>query len=393
MRGFPFRVLFFCLLIPPLGYMVGLNLLERSLTQREGRVIREQLIQDQAALLEGRYSVEEEIQRNLSLYFRRDKKRKLGVRTRVLVMARKDRRILYPLPVEKEMASPGLFETIREKDGEARLRYVELAAENYRLLNQGFDVAVKVEVRRSGWLAYGVLLAWVLLAAGILYAFIRRRDRAAEQDRRERERRIDALSDQLDRARSFLREVDERESEYEQRIEALQKERDNLSRDAESLFEEMDQLERGAAQEKDLREETELEVLALREDIERLRQKLRKPRKKESEALRVRKRMSALYKNLEFTDRAIEGIVSLPVEVRLRAEELIQSLSLDASRVEVRRKVFGKGGKSHILEAAFAYSGRLYFHRTGEHSVRIVAVGTKNTQARDLACLESYGTG
>ncbi len=390
MKGFPFRVLFFCLLIPPLGYLFTLDLMESVFRQTEARRIREHVIQDQAALLEGRYTVEEEIRRNLAEYFARDVKRRLGVRTRVLVRTRGGQRVLYPLPVEQEMAAAGMFEKNREEDQKARLRYVEIAAENYRLLNQGFDVAVAVEVRRSGWLASGVLLVWVLLAAGVLYTFIRRRDQVAEQDRREREQRIEALSGQLDRAHGVLREAEGKEAEYEQRIEALRKERDSLSRDTESLFDEMEQLERGAARQKALREETELEVLGLREEMERLRRKAQKPRKKESEEQRVRKRMNALYKNLEFTDRAIEGIVSLPAEAQLRVEELIQSLNLDASSVEVRRKVFGKGGKSNILEAAFAYSGRFYFHRTGDRSVRVVAVGTKNTQTRDLAYLESY---
>ena len=390
MKGFPFRVLFVCLLIPPLGYLFSLDLIEGTLERREEREIRDVLIQDQEALLEGRYSVQEEIQRNLSRYAGRDGKRALGIRTRVLVKTREQQRILYPVPLEEEMAGGGAFRGEGPEEREGRLSYMELASENFRLLNQGFDVAVEVEVRHNGWLSNGVLLAWVLLAAVILYGFIRRRDKVAEQDRRERESRIEALSGQLDRARSVLREVEEKESEYEQRIQALRKERDSLSRDAEGLLEEMDQLEQGASRQKDLREETEIEVLELREEMERLQHKLRKPRKKESEADRLRKRMTALYKNLEFTDRAVEGMAALPPDVQLRAEELIKSLDTDASRVLVKRKVFGKGGKSRILEAEFAYSGRLYFHRADDHCVRVVAVGTKNTQTRDLAYLESY---
>jgi uncharacterized protein YoxC len=391
MKGFPFRVLFVCLLIPPLGYLFSLDLIQGSLEQQEEREIRDVLIQDQGALLEGRYSVQEAIQRNLSRHFSRDWKRKLGVRTRVLVKTRGEQRILYPVPVDEEMAGGGAFEDDPLGDDD-RLRYVELAAENFRLLNQGFDVDVEVEVRHNGWLSNGLLLAWVLLSAAILYAFVRRRDKAAEQDRREREGRIEALSGQLDRARSVLQEVEEKESEYEQRIEALRKERDGLTQDTESLLEEMDQLEQGASRQKDLREETEVEVLELREELERLQRKLRKPKKRESEEDRVRKRMNALYKNLEFTDRAVEGLSALPADAQLRAEELIKSLDQDASSVPVRRKVFGKGGKSHILESEFAYSGRLYFHRTGDHRARVIAVGTKNTQSKDLAYLESYRT-
>ena len=390
MKGFPFRILFVCLLIPPLGYLFSLDLIESFIQKHEEQVVRDLLIQDQPALLDGRYSVQEEIQRNLSRHFRHDKMRAWGVRTRVVVKTHEPQRILYPLPVEEEMAGKGEFGESQDTDLEDRLRYVDLAAENFRILNQGFDVEVDVVVRHNGWLSNGVLVAWVLLAGGLLQSMIRRRTRAAEKERLEREQRIGDLSEQLERASSTLQEVEKKEEDYEQRIQALRKERDGLSQDAESLLEEMDQLEQGAARQKGLREETELEVLELREEIERLQHKLQKTRKKESETDRVRKRLNTLYKNLEFTDRAFEGMADLPADAQLKAEEIIQALDIDASKVPVKRKVFGKGGKSRILETNFAYSGRLYFHWTNGRRVRVVAVGTKNSQTKDLAYLESY---
>jgi predicted RNase H-like nuclease (RuvC/YqgF family) len=287
------------------------------------------------------------------------------------------------------MAAGGAFGPVSGEGDRRRLRYVEVAAENYRLLNQGLEVLTDLEVRHTGWLANGVLLAWVLLSGGLLHAAIRRRTQAEERRRLDQEERIAALSGQLDRARSLVREVEEKEKDYRQRIDELRRQRDDLSQDAEALFEELDQLEQGAARQRNLREETENEILELREEVQRLEGRLRKDRKKQSDAERLRKRLGVLYKNLEFTDRAVEGMAALQPDVRLRAEEAVQLLNTDASKVAVKRKVFGKGGKGFVLEAGFAYSGRLYFHRNGGR-VHVVAIGTKNTQTKDLAYLESY---
>lgn len=389
MKRLPFRILFVCLLIPSLGYVVSLDLIEGLLERRERRVVGDLLIQNHQALMEGRYSVQEEIRRNLSRYFGGDVKRKLGVRSHVLVKSR-DQRILYPVPADVEMEGDGAFIGGPQGRRGRRLGYMELASESFRLLNEGFEVLVVLEILHTGWLANGVLLGWVLLSGGLLHAVIRRRTRSEERSRLQQEKQIASLSDQLDRARSLVHEIMNKEEEYRRRIEELRKERDGLTQDAEGLLEEMDRLEQGAARQSGLREEMELEVLELREEVQRLEDRLRKSRKKENETDRLRKRLGVLYKNLQFTDRAVEGMAALPAEVRLKAEEAVQLLNTDASRMPVKRNVFGKGGKSRVLEAEFAYSGRLYFHRRNGGVVQVVAVGTKNTQNRDLAYLDSY---
>ena len=101
------------------------------------------------------------------------------------------------------------------------------------------------------------------------------------------------------------------------------------------------------------------------------------------------KRFRVLYKNLLFTDRAVEGFLSLTDDFQLKAEEVIHRLNEDETQVSVRRKVFGKGGKMNMLEADFAYSGRVYFQKDSKGGIRVAAIGTKNTQDRDLAFLEA----
>jgi hypothetical protein len=39
----------------------------------------------------------------------------------------------------------------------------------------------------------------------------------------------------------------------------------------------------------------------------------------------------------------------------------------------------------NVLEAEFSYSGRIYFQRDSQSRIKLLAIGTKNTQGEDLA--------
>ena len=132
-------------------------------------------------------------------------------------------------------------------------------------------------------------------------------------------------------------------------------------------------------------------MLRAQEELNTLKGHRKERKKKDKKVEAIKKRFRVLYKNLRFTDKAIEGFVTLPEDYQLKAEELISKLNQDGGRVLIRRKVFGKGGKKDILESEFSYSGRLYFQKDLGTSIKVLAIGTKNTQARDLAYLESVG--
>ena len=51
--------------------------------------------------------------------------------------------------------------------------------------------------------------------------------------------------------------------------------------------------------------------------------------------------------------------------------------------------MFGKGGKMPILEGTFSSSGRIYFQKTSSDGIKGLAIGTKNSQEKDLKYLES----
>ena len=154
------------------------------------------------------------------------------------------------------------------------------------------------------------------------------------------------------------------------------------------MLDEIEKLEVGLGEQRNLKEETEFEALQLREELDRLKGKTQKPKKKKKKSDPTSKRFRVLYKNLDFTDRAIEGFLDLSNEFQLKAEEVIHKINEDETQVAIKRKVFGKGGKMNILEVNFSYSGRLYFQKDYQSKTKIVAIGTKNTQDQDLAFIE-----
>ena len=148
-------------------------------------------------------------------------------------------------------------------------------------------------------------------------------------------------------------------------------------------------MEAGLRDQRSIKEETEFEVLQLREELDQFKGRLQKPKKKKKKNEATSKRFKVLYKNLVFTERAIEGFLSLTDEFQLKAEEIVHKLNEGESQVPIKRKVFGKGGKMNILEVDFSYSGRIYFQKDNQPKTRILSIGTKNTQEKDLAFIES----
>ena len=71
----------------------------------------------------------------------------------------------------------------------------------------------------------------------------------------------------------------------------------------------------------------------------------------------------------------------------MKAEEVIHQLNEDPGLVRIKRKVFGHKGHETVLEVLFGYKGRLYFRNDKDKGIEVLAIGTKNTQARELEFL------
>ena len=385
LKIFPFKILFLCILLPPLCYIMTLSGLEKYLAKQETEKVQELMIQDQQALYEGRHTIKDEINRNIGIYLRDDFKQRIGIEIKILVKTRDDR-ILYASQAKLDVMAPTPGERGFSESGWESLRYTEVASENYRMLNDGLILDVDLQIGQNTWLSNSILIVYILLSLTVLQAFIRKGLRLMEQEEREHKRLIQGLSDQLHQAEQKLYEVEARETEYQQRIATLRKDKDELARDVDGLIEELESQETGLKEQKRIKEEMAVQVSQLKEDLNGLIWQSRKIKKTLETA---RKRFGVLYRNVVFTDRALEGLLALTNELQLKAEETIHKLNDDESAVTVKRKVFGKGGKMDFLEVTFAYSGRLYYQRDSQARKMIVAIGTKKTQEKDLAYLQS----
>jgi hypothetical protein len=383
MKNFSFKILFLCIFLPPVCYILTLNGLEKYLGSRETERVQDLMIQNQQALYEGRHTIKEEINRNIGRYLSDDFKHKIGIKTEILVKTGDDR-ILYPSQTRLDTASAFREEGGFAETGLESLRYTEVASENYRTLNEGLVLDVNLQIGQNTWLANSILIVYIFLSLAVLQAFIRRGIRQTEREEGEQKTLIRKLSEQFSQAEEKLKEAEEREGEYVERITALRKDKDELTRDVDGLLEELEGQEAGLKEQTRIREEMAGQVSQLKEEMDRLTQQSRKIRKT-VEA--TRKRFGVLYRNLLFTDRALEGFLALTDEFQLKAEETIHKLNEDESAIPVKRKVFGKGGKMDFLEITFAYSGRLYYQKDSQARKAIVAIGTKNTQEKDLTYL------
>jgi hypothetical protein len=383
MKKFPYKTMFLCLFLPPVCYVLTLQTLQGYLGRNESAKLFQIVVQDYDALYQGRYPLKEEVNRNINEYLSGSLKEKVGIRRNILVKT-KDDRILYPSQSsESSSAEQQLSESYSKS-----VSYMEVAAENYRTLNEGLVLQANVHIEHNTWLANIILILYVFPALFLLQKIVVRVLRESEQQEKEQQDLIQSLSDQLAQEEKKLGEIESKEKEYLQNIEGLTQDKKGLAEDVDSLLEEIEKQESGLAVQKKLKAELETQMGQIREDLAQLREKSERPKKKKPEEA-ARKRFTVLYKNLAFTDRAIEGFVELTDEFQLKAEEVIHKVNEDDSAINVKRKVFGKGGKMNILEVPFAYSGRIYYQKNSQVSKTIFAIGTKNTQERDLVYLES----
>ena len=382
MKSFPYKLLFICIFAPPICYILTLNALEiyfhRQITSRLNDVI----IQNRDALYEGRYSIKEEINRNIGKFLLEQRlKYTLGVRMTILVRTG-DGQILYPSQYQNDLKETPSDSSLNE------LNYIEVAAENFRIMNEGLIVTSEVRIKHNGWLSNSILIVYVFLAVFVIQRFVKRSLKEKERRENELSKRIKDLSQNLVEAESQITEIRLKEEDYLKNIETLKKDRESLSSDVDGLLEEMEKLESGLETQRGLRVKREEEVAELKEDLDALKDKLHKPGKRKKSIDSLLKRFKVLYKNTHFTEKAVEGFLSLSDEFQLKAEEVIHRLNEDETKVAVKRKVFGKGGKMNILEVNFSYSGRIYFQKDSQTGITILSIGTKKTQDQDLAFLK-----
>ena len=292
-----------------------------------------------------------------------------------------------------------------------------LAREAERILPVAVDVTAVVP--HNAILANAFLVGYAGLLLTGLYGYQNRVARAQEAQFAEAVRSRDDAADRAARIESELGEVqrrltrvDDAETEHAREIQALREERRTLTEKLEALEQRERELTReqvsGVSElesERQTLEELLDEALAdlqtKDDEISTLEKNLRRATKDAAAAESARsresdqlgRRLRTLYKNLEVDDRALSDLVALRDEgMKLRAEEVLKRLSDDVESAGARRKVGGLPPGIPVFEIGYAGKGRIYYTRGAQRRIRVLCIGAKNTQKKDLEYLSRIVT-
>jgi len=379
MRFFSIRILCACILIPPAFYLLSVQIMERQVEGYVANRIEETSAGDPQALLDGSLRLEDVLETNINRYLSDSILVRNGFAVRVSVTTRSGRAVF---PSQLEAQEPGPSDARR------------IAMENFALLNEGLTVHVDAQLGQNRLISNLLLSVYVvaaLIALLVHYRSASRKSIREEEMRSHEMNRLVAL-EQSNTARLFeLQHQRERlMGEFGSLKSTLQSERERAERNEYDLIAEIELLEKKLAENLALQETQQTEIEALREKFVLLEKEQRREDKGRQKAFAAyQKRFATLYKNILVSERAVEGFLDLNEEMRLKAEEIIHQLDATPDRVSIKRKVFGKKNRETVLEVVFAYRGRLYFRRGADRRVEIAAIGTKNTQSRELEFLAS----
>lgn len=379
MRFFSIKILILCILLPPLLYLLTVFVLEGQLQERLARGIEEACTGDPQPLLDGSVRLRDAVRDNVEAYLRTAPMVRYGVSVRVQVSTRAGT-LLYPAPFDES------------GDLHSAPNLMRVAQENFTLLSEGLVAQVEARLEHNRLLSNGILGVYVLAALLVLVWHYRTADRHILREEAERRQEIERLN-RLEAANTarlsgLQREREGLLAEFDALKSVMQDERTHAERNEDDLIGEIEALEKKLADNLGLQTIQQKEVLALKEALAGFEKEQRREDKTRSKGEEViRKRFATLYKNLTVNDRAVEGLADLNEELRLKAEEVIHQLNANPDLVPIKRKVFGKKNRETVLEVVFAYKGRLYFRKGQDRRVEVLAVGTKNTQERELEFL------
>jgi len=343
--------------------------------------------------MEGRISIEEEIRKKINAYLSSKHILKWGILVRIVVKTGTGR-WLYP---SFGQGSPYVLDTDSsppDKPESTATNMLRVAENNWKIMQEGIRFGLTVKIPKETWLANGILAFYIIVFSFLLYHAYRKTAREAQFMEISNQQALETANERLMIAQQRLQDISVREKNYHQEIARLENDLDSASdrvRETENeALTEMEQLENKLHENVSTKEDLELEVIHLKEELERIEATPKVPAKKQrKQVTSTAKRFKTLYKNIEIQQRAVEGFLNLGSDLQLRAEELIHNMNVDSSQLAVKRKIFSKKGAATTFECEFAYRGRVYWRPVAGTKTEILAIGTKNSQTKDLAYLEN----
>ena len=389
MKHLPLKVIFICVLLPPLLYIVTIQGMEALIQKNWKTDLHANLITNTEALLQGKKDVRAEIERNINHFLKSSTAVYLGAKPDIVVKTESGKQI-YPEYSYKSDFSLSLEDSFSQVDNfESRDK---LAKYNFKILNQDLKIHTNVHIQRNSVLAYTVLIFYILVFSTILIVSYRSNVKQAENILNQRYQDMLKYQKQMEDAQARLEDTYERENEYQEQINNLRQELKDtdhkLQSTEESALTEIEKMEEKLQENIAARKEREEEIENLKQEISKFEQNNKKQKNKQDKKHdQILKRFNTLYKNVAFHDRAVEGFLELTPEMQLKAEEMIHTLDQDHNQIKTS-KVFSGKNTITTLKSEFAYKGRIYWKVDPYGKPQILNIGTKNTQQKDLAYLE-----
>lgn len=369
------------ILFPPICYIATIQLLENHYHRRYSNELQNIYIGNTQPLLEGRATLIDAINKNIDAFLRSKSIFHWGLKIQISVYTQKGT-ILYPAVFDAENSSLSANNPI------------DVAAENYRMMNEGLVVKTDLQLEHNTLLSNIILAFYICLSVLMLYVYYKRGLTKAAQEEAKKSTEIDRLAtlEKMHARNIETLEIDREKLAAEMDLlkNDLEKEKITASKNEDDMINEILQLEETINKNILLQKEKQIEIDALKTELERLENsRLKGARAKKRGLDSTQKRFKALYKNVIISDRAIDGFLDLTEDMKIKAEEIIHKLNDNPSVVQIKRKVFGKKNRKTVQEVIFAYKGRLYFHADKDQKINILTIGTKNTQQKDLEYIDS----
>ena len=381
MKYLSFKIFILCILLPPILYIFSIQSLESHLKRRYAKKIEDLYTGDTRPLFDGSVRLKDAINNNINRYLQSKAILSWGVKANVTVTTKKNI-ILYPTVFNDEENS------ILTHDP------MQVAADNYNLMNEGLVVNVDLILEHNTSISNAILAFYICVSILILYFYYRGGVKKTREEDTEKETKIAHLleseKNRIGKLKNLIKIKQKLISEIIKIKRKLVNERIRASKNEDDLIKEIVALEENIDENIALQKEKQEEINALKEKIKLFEKEMRKENKQTTNSYNtVRKRFKTLYKNISVNKRAINGFLDLTDDMKIKGEEIIHKLNDDQGLVLVKRKVFGKKGRATVQEVIFAYKGRLYFHKKKDSQIEILAIGTKNTQVKDLEFLDN----
>ena len=381
MKFLSFKIFILCILFPPILYILSIQSIESHLKRRYAKELEDIYTGDTRPLFDGSVRLKDAVNKNIDSYLQSKAILSWGVKAEITVTT-KQNTILYPAVFNDE------------EDSVLPSSPKQIAADNYSLMNEGLVVNVNLLLEHNTLLSNAILAFYICLSLLILYLYYRTGRKKAKQEYTEKETEIARLleleKNHTSNLQSLLKVKQKLISEIITIKRKLVDEKIRASRYEDEMIEEIVALEEKFANNIALQKEKQEEIDALKEKTKFFERERRKESKQKTKVYNtVRKRFKTLYKNISVEKRALSGFIDLTDDMKIKGEEIIHKLNEDPNVVSVKRKVFGKKGRTTVQEVIFAYKGRLYFRKKKDSQMEILTIGTKNTQAKDLEFLDN----